>query len=485
MAYIAHTETDRKRILDRLGCHTFEDLVAAVPENIRLDTPLDVAGALPEWEVKKQLSALANKNRNTDEMVSFLGGGAYDHFIPSAVSHITRRSEFATAYTPYQPEVSQGTLQAIFEFQTAIARMVGLPIANASLYDGATACAEAALVSLAQTGGRHVVVSEAVHPHTRSVIATYLSGRNAKPRVVKTPGGATDPEYATAKLGNKPACLLVSQPNVFGQVEDISALAKVAHDRGALLVVCVDPVALGLLEAPGLQGADIVVGEGQSLGLAQSFGGPYLGFFAAGKELLRRLPGRLVGLSVDAREQRSYVMTLQTREQHIRRERATSNICTNQGLCALAATVYLSLVGKSGLVKAAQLCLQKAHYLADQLSDLTGFRLRYSGSFFKEFVLEGPTSPTSLIRKLGREGILPGIDLGRLQSSWRGGLLVAVTEKRTRGDMDAYVDLLRPFEARAAITEALARQLERGRSPEVPDTGEQSNSEAEASLQQG
>ncbi len=460
MAYIAHTEADRRRILERLGVRRIEDLLLAVPESVRLTSPLAVPAAAPEWEVKRQLAALAGKNRHTDEMVSFLGAGAYDHFIPAAVAHITRRSEFATAYTPYQPEVSQGTLQAIFEFQTAIARLVGLPIANASMYDGATAAAEACLVSSAHTGKDGVVVSEAVHPHTRSVISTYLSGHDHRAKVVKTPSGVTDPDLLRAQLSRKTACVVVSQPNVFGQIEDLKALAAVAHEHDALFVVVVDPVALGILEAPGLQGADIVVGEGQSLGLAQSFGGPYLGFFAAGKDLVRRLPGRLVGLSVDARGQRAYVMTLQTREQHIKRERATSNICTNQGLCALAATVYLSLVGREGLAATATLCLQKAHYFAEQLAGLTGFRLRFGGPFFKEFVLEGPTPPSTLVRRLAREGILAGVDLARLSRTWRGGLLVAVTEKRTKGEMDRFVDLLRPLEARAQITQALARRLE-------------------------
>ncbi len=471
-------------MLARLACARFEDLLAPVPEGVRLTRPLEVPAAAPEWEVRRRLEALAARNSHTGQMISFLGGGAYDHFIPAAVSHITQRSEFATAYTPYQAEVSQGTLQAIFEFQTAIARLVGLPVANASLYDGATASAEAALVALAETGGKQVVVSEAVHPSTRAVMTTYLSGHRLKPRVVKTPDGITDPAEVTSRLGRKPGCVLVSQPNVFGQIEDIEALAEAAHARGALLIVCVDPIALGLLEAPGKQNADIVVGEGQSLGLALSFGGPYLGFFAARHELMRRLPGRLIGLTEDGQGRRAFVMTLQTREQHIRRERATSNICTNQGLCALAATVYLSLMGKQGLVRTARLCLQKAHYLADSLSGLTGFRLRYPGPFFKEFVLETPTSPATLIRRLGKEGMLAGVDLGRLQNSWRGGLLVAVTEKRTRQQMDRYTDGLRFFEARAAIAEALARQMERQSAPELGDstTGEET---AGASLSAG
>jgi len=458
MAYISHTPEERDRMLATIGVRSLDDLLAPVPDRLRLDHPLEIPSAAPEWEVRRQLEVLAKRNLDSLDLVSFLGAGAYDHFVPAAVSHITRRSEFATAYTPYQPEVSQGTLQAIFEFQTAIARLVGLPLANASLYDGATAAAEASLLALAETGGRKVVVSEAIHPHTRATVNTYLSGRNLRAVVADTPEGVTDPARLKAKLGRKPACVIVSQPNVFGQIEDIPALADIAHAAGALLIVVADPIAMGILEAPGQQGADIVVGEGQSLGLATNFGGPYLGYFASRRELVRRLPGRLIGLSTDTRGNRAYVMTLQTREQHIRREKATSNICTNQGLCALAATVYMSLVGKTGLRKAAHLTLQKAHYAAEQLSARTGFKLRYGGPFFKEFVLDTPVAPSTVIRRLAREGILAGVDLGRLQSSWRGGLLVAVTEKRTRAEIDRFADSLRPFEAKAAVSRAMNRK---------------------------
>jgi glycine dehydrogenase subunit 1 len=481
LAYIAHTPEERERMLGTLGVASLDELIASVPDAVRLKRPLAVPAATPEWEVSRRLAELADKSSHTGARVSFLGGGAYDHFVPAAVSHITQRSEFATAYTPYQPEVSQGTLQAIFEFQTVIARLVGLPLANASLYDGATATAEAVMLALAETGGKQVVFSEAVHPHTRAVVQTYLKGQKKKLRVVKTPAGVSDPELIRDRAGRKPACIVVSQPNVFGQIEDIESLATVAHDSGALLVVCVDPIALGVLEAPGHQGADVVVGEGQSLGLAQSFGGPYLGFLATRQDLIRRLPGRLIGLSADRRGNRAYVMTLQTREQHIRRERATSNICTNQGLCALAATVYLSLVGETGLRKAAGLCLQKAHYMAERIAALTGFRLRYAGPFFKEFVLETPTSPAALIRKLHGEGVFAGVDLARLQSSWRGGLLVAVTEKRTRAEIDHYVECLRPLEARAEITRALARQMNIQTGAADPPAGESAEAAAQTS----
>lgn len=471
MAYIAHTETERVRMLATIGVRSFDELIAPVPESLRLTKPLDLPATAPEWQVQAQLETLAARNRSTADMVSFMGAGAYDHFVPAAVAHITRRSEFATAYTPYQPEVAQGTLQAIFEFQTAIARLVGLPLANASLYDGATAAAEASLLTLAETGRKKVWVAESVHPNTRATIATYISGRGLKPGIIKTPDGITDVQTVRDKLGKTSSCLVVSQPNVFGQIEDIRTLAEIAHSAGALLVVIVDPVALGVLEAPGLQGADIVVGEGQSLGLPLSFGGPYLGFFASKRELVRRLPGRLIGLSVDNRGNRAYVMTLQTREQHIRRERATSNICTNQGLCALAATVYLSLVGKTGLQKAARLTLQKAHYAAEQLGALSGFKLRYAGPFFKEFVLETPVAPKTLVRKLAREGILAGVDLGALQGSWRGGLMVAVTEKRTKAEIDHFVECLRPFEARAAIAKAISRKVEDNPRPTLSGAG--------------
>jgi glycine dehydrogenase subunit 1 len=482
MAYIPHTPDDRRKMLAALGVNSFDELLKHVPEGVRLKRALAVPAARPEWEVRRQLAQLAARNAHTDDLVSFLGAGAYDHFIPSAVAHITRRSEFATAYTPYQPEVSQGTLQAIFEFQTAIARLVGLPMANASLYDGATACAEAVLLATGETGGTRVVMSEAVHPHTRSVVATYLEGLPYKTRVVKTPSGVTHAVDITAALGRKPACVVVSQPNVFGQIEDLAPLAEAAHARGALFIVVADPIALGIIEAPGRQGADIVVGEGQSLGLAQNFGGPYLGFLATRRDLVRRLPGRLIGLSTDRRGNRSYVMTLQTREQHIRRERATSNICTNQGLCALAATIYLSMVGRQGLRRAATLTTQKAHYLAERLSSLAGFRLRYPGAFFKEFVLETPRPPQAIIRRLVGEGILAGVDLGRLQSSWRGGLLIAVTEKRSRDELDRYTDRLQPFAARAEIARAVARQMNLETAPTIDPDSEAEESTTEAQL---
>jgi glycine dehydrogenase subunit 1 len=471
MAYIAHTPEERRRMLATIGVKSIEELLEPVPAAVRLKRPLDVPPAAPEWEVHRQLAELAARNQNTQQYVSFLGAGAYDHFVPAAIAHITRRSEFATAYTPYQPEVAQGTLQSIFEFQTAIARLSGLPLANASLYDGATAAAEAALLAISESGSKRVFVSEAVHPHTRAVIDTYLSGLYGKSLVVKTPGGVTDAKSASERMSGKPACLVVSQPNVFGQIEDIDALAKAAHGQGALLVVIADPIALAILEAPGKQGADIVVGEGQSLGLAQSFGGPYLGFFAARTELVRRLPGRLVGMSNDTLGRRAYVMTLQTREQHIRRERATSNICTNQGLCALAATVYLSLVGKTGLQQVANLCLQKAHYAAERLASLTGFKLRYSGPFFKEFVLDVPATPSVMVRKLAAQGILAGVDLGRLSGAWRGGLLVAVTEKRTRAEIDRFAELLKPYEARAAISRAMAEKIDNDPHPTLSGVG--------------
>jgi glycine dehydrogenase subunit 1 len=471
MAYIAHTPEERRRMLATIGAGSLADLLAPVPAPVRLNRSLDVPAAAPEWEVQRQLAVLAAGNQNTQDLVSFLGAGAYDHFIPSAIAHITRRSEFATAYTPYQPEVAQGTLQAIFEFQTAIARLVGLPLANASLYDGATAAAEAVLMAISETAQRKVFISEAVHPHTRQVVNTYLSGLYGRAVVVKTPAGVTNATDLAAAMNGKPACLVVSQPNVFGQIEDIESLARTAHERGALLVVIADPIALGILEAPGRQGADIVVGEGQSLGLPQSFGGPYLGFFAARAELVRRLPGRLVGLSADSRGRRAYVMTLQTREQHIRRERATSNICTNQGLCALAATIYLALVGKTGLQQVARLCFEKAHYAAGQLASLTGFKLRYTGPFFKEFVLDVPATASVIVRKLAAQGMLAGVDMGRLSGSWRGGLLVAVTEKRTRAEIDRYVELLRPYEARAAISRAMAQKIDNDPRPTLSGVG--------------
>src|SRR5438105_10899086 len=357
------------------------------------------------------MTALAARNAHAESHVSFLGAGSYDHYIPSPINHMVLRGEFFTAYTPYQPEASQGTLRTIYEYQTMIAELTGMDVANASIYDGASSVAEAALMAHAATGRTEVVVSHGVNPLYRRVTATYCEGPRMRLREAGASGGATDLAAATRLVGPKTAALVVQSPNFYGCLEDLASAAEIAHAAGALLVVVADPVNLGVLEGPGKLGADIVVGEGQGLGVPMSFGGPNLGVFAAKKELVRRMPGRLVGATVDKDGARGFVLTLQTREQHIRRAKATSNICTNVALCALMATIYLATLGRHGLVKVGELSAAKAHYAAERLSKVSGVALRFGAPFFKEFTLKLPKPPERVVTKLAKQGFLAGVPL--------------------------------------------------------------------------
>ncbi len=443
MRYIPNTEPQRAEMLRTIGADSVEALLARVPAAARLARPLDLPPPLAEPDLVRHLRELAGRNGHADEYVSFLGAGAYDHYVPSVVSHILGRSEFYTAYTPYQPEASQGTLRAIYEYQTMITELTGMDVANASVYDGGSALAEAALMAHAVTDRSEILVSGAVHPHYRRVLATYASGPRLRVREVPWGDGATDIEALGRLLTDKTACLILQYPNFLGCLEDLPLAAEAAHARGALFVVAVDPIALGLLRPPGAAGADIVVGEGQGLGTALSFGGPYLGLFACRKELVRRLPGRLAGATVDRDGRRGFVLTLQTREQHIRREKATSNICTNVALVALGATVYLALMGKAGLRRVGELSTAKAHYAAEVLGKIDGVQLRFGAPFFKEFVLQLPRSPERVVRALLRKKILAGVPLASLDRRLRDCLLVAVTERRSREEIDAFAGALR------------------------------------------
>ncbi|HET7558526.1 MAG TPA: aminomethyl-transferring glycine dehydrogenase subunit GcvPA, partial [Limnochordia bacterium] len=345
MAYIANTDADRARMLARLGVADIDALFAEIPAELRLKRRLELPRPAAEPEVLRAAGALAERNADTRRYACFIGAGAYDHYVPSAVGHMLLRSEFYTAYTPYQPEISQGTLQCIYEYQSLIAQLTGQDAANASMYDGASALAEAALVAHNATGRTRILLAGAVHPEHVRTVRTYVQGLDLVVETLPVTDGVTQAEDVARALGPDVACVALQQPNFFGGIEDIAAIAKPAHAAGALTVVAANPIALGLLEAPGRQGADIVVGEGQPLGVALSYGGPYVGFFAVKQALMRLLPGRIVGATVDGEGRRGFVLTLQTREQHIRRERATSNICTNQALMALANTVYLTLLG--------------------------------------------------------------------------------------------------------------------------------------------
>ena len=425
--YIANTDADRRAMLAAIGVASSDELFTDIPREFRIEG-LSLPPALSEPELVRELSALAQRNSPAGEMLSFLGGGAYRHFIPSVVREVIGRSEFATAYTPYQAEISQGTLQTAFEFQSLVCELTGMDVANAGMYDGASALAEACLMAAGVTGRRRVALLSTVHPHSQAVVGTYAFGRGLTVDVMPADALALNEEHA---------CLAVQQPNFFGYLEDVGALEKAASASGALFVVSVDPISLGLFRPPGEYGADIVVGEGQSLGVPLSFGGPYLGLFACRQQHLRQMPGRLVGRTSDAQGRTGYVLTLQTREQHIRRERATSNICTSQQLVALAATVYLAALGKQGLRQAAELCYHKAHYAADRIAALPGYSLAGEGVFFKEFVVRCPRPPREINRALLQRGIIGGLDVS---DHIPNGLLLCVTELNTREEIDALVE---------------------------------------------
>lgn len=457
MRYHPHTEADRKEMLAAMGMKSMQDLFADIPEKVRLTRELNIPGGpLSEQELVKHLGELSGKNANLAEYVSFLGGGVYDHYIPSAVNHLLLRSEFFTAYTPYQPEISQGTLTAIFEYQTLICRLTGMEVANASMYDGASALAEAVLMAAEAVRRKEILLSAAVHPEYREVVKTYARGQGLAVAEVPFTGGITDLDALKAKISGNTAAVVVQNPNFFGCIEPVLELGEAAHSQGGLYIVAVEPVSLGILKPPGEYGADIVVGDGQSLGTPPSYGGPHLGFMAATAKLVRRMPGRIVGQTVDTRGVRAFVLTLQAREQHIRREKATSNICSNQALNALAATIYLCLLGKKGIRELAELCLQKAHYLAGKLAGLPGFRLAFSAPFFQEFVVRTPAGPALINQALLKDKILGGLDLGTFYPELAGHQMFAVTERRTRAEMDALAARLDGIVARRqneALTE--------------------------------
>jgi glycine dehydrogenase subunit 1 len=438
MAYILNTPDDERAMLAAVGLDSIEQLFEVVPGEFRLRRPLAIPPALSELELTAHLGELAARNAGAEARPCFLGGGAYDHFVPAAVDALASRGEFYTAYTPYQPEASQGTLQAIFEYQTLVAQLTGMDVANASLYDGGSAVAEAVLMALAATrrAGR-VVLAGAVHPEYRRIVATYLANFDTELVEVPAQKGRTSPESVVAQVNDETAAVVLQQPNFFGQIEDIRPLVEAARSRGALAIVSVDPISLGLLERPGSYGVDIVTAEGQSLGNPLAYGGPYLGILACREEFLRKMPGRLVGQTTDRRGKRCWVLTLQTREQHIRREKATSNICTNQGLLALRASIYLALMGPTGLRRAAELSARKAHYAAERLAGVPGLSPAFEGPFFKEFVVRTEGDPAAVLAEVGRLGFHGGIALGRWFPDLADGILVAVTEKRTRAEIDA------------------------------------------------
>jgi glycine dehydrogenase subunit 1 len=443
MPYFPNTEAERREMLAAIGVDNIEELFASIPTEFRLKKGLCVPPGLGELELTAVVSGLAAENTPAGGAACFLGGGSYDHFIPAVVDMVSARSEFYTAYTPYQAEASQGSLQAFFEYQTLVAQLTGMDVSNASLYDGGSAAVEAVLMALHQTGRTRVITAASVHPEYRQTLATYLANLDAELVVLEAADGAVSLSDLTAAVNDQTACVLLQHPNFFGCLEEVDEAAVIAHKHGAAMIVAVDPISLGMLKRPGEYGADIVVAEGQALGNPMSFGGPYLGLMACREDYLRRMPGRLVGQTVDRRGNRCWVLTLQTREQHIRREKATSNICTNQGLCALRATVYLALMGPRGMNEAANLCLQKARYAADKLGSTGKLELVFSRPTFKEFVVRAKHRPVDeLIEKALRKNIFAGVPLGRWYPRLSDCLLVAVTEKRTRAEIDRLAAVL-------------------------------------------
>ena len=442
MRYIPNTEDDVRIMLDRIGVPSLEALFSRIPERLRLQRPLAVPRAGGEQEVLGELEGLGRRNANLETHRYFLGAGVYPHFIPTAVDALASRSEFYTSYTPYQPEISQGTLQTIFEWQTMICGLTGLEVANASMYDGASATAEAALMAMRVTKRPKIVISAGLHPHYRDVLQTYVDGPGGK--VVPAGRGADGrTQGLDAVVDDETACVILQNPSFFGVVEDVGAAARAAHARGALLVTTVtEALSLALLRAPGGLGADVVCGEAQSFGVPMAFGGPHLGFLAAREKLVRQMPGRLVGETVDTRGKRGFVLTLSTREQHIRRERATSNICTNQGLMLLRATIYLALLGARGLRKLAEQNLSKAEYAKSRVRATPGLELPFPAPTFNEFVVRVPDSAAAALARALEAGLVGGLDLSPWADDLGPAVLVCTTELVSRTDIDALVTAL-------------------------------------------
>jgi glycine dehydrogenase subunit 1 len=436
MSYIPNTDADREKMLGAIGVQSLDDLFAPIPKPLQFQGELDIPARMDQMTLAKHLTRLAAKNLHADNTPCFLGAGIYDHYVPPTVAAITGRSEFYTSYTPYQPEMSQGVLQSIFEFQSLLCQLLSMDVANASMYDGATALAEAAIMAGELTGRKRLAVLGSVHPVYRHILDTYLRHMNLSADVITDADG----------VGDETAAVIVQQPSFFGTLEDMTRWSEAAHAKGALLIACVDPISLGLLTPPGEYDADIVVGEGQALGCPMGYGGPLLGFFACKNKFMRRLPGRIVGQTKDGDGKRAFVMTLRTREQDIRRERATSNICTNEALYALAASVYMATMGKQGMTQVAELCIQKAHYAAGEIARLPGYALAFPGQpFFKEFVIKTPADPARINEHLLSQGIIGGLPLGPHYSDMADAMLLCVTEQRTKDDIDALVAALGSF----------------------------------------
>lgn len=442
MPYIPNTPEDREIMFHSIGVKSIDELFDSIPKEDRFAGPLHIPAGLTELELTRLAAELNSTLHPATTALSFLGCGSYDHFIPSVVDQLASDPRFVTAYTPYQAEASQGSLEVFFEYQTLVARLTGMEISNASHYDGATACVEAVLMAQAATGRKKILIPESLNPQYRQVLSTYLANLPAETITLSTPDGVLEEERLRAAIDKEVACVIVQNPNFFGHLETVKEIGNLAHEVGALLIVCVDPISLGILARPGDLGADIVVAEGQPLGIPMSYGGPYLGILACRESLLRRIPGRLVGQTIDRHGNTCWVLTMQTREQHIRREKATSNICSNQGLMAVRACIYMAALGPQGMREVAELCARKANYLAKHLNQKTSLKLAFPDKpFFKEFTVRLPVGVNAVdfIQKLEQHEIYAGVPLS--QFGLPDDLLaIAVTEKRTRNDLDRFVE---------------------------------------------
>ena len=440
--YLPHTTNDRNSLLKEIGLNKEDDLFQNIPEKLR-QTRLGIPDPLTELEVQKRILELAKKNVWLGDYISFLGGGSYDRYIPSTVEHVVSRPEFLTAYTPYQPEISQGTLQFIYEYQSMICSLTGMDVSNASMYDVASAAAEAALMACRVTRREKVLIAKTVDPETQQVVNTYTSGPNIKTEVLPMDEGITCLDSLKSMLNKDVACIVIQMPNYLGNLEEVKKIEKLVHENGALFVVISDPISVGIIKPPGKYGADIVVGSGQSLGCGLTYGGPYFGFMACKEKYMRQMPGRIVGATVDNRGNKAFTLTLQTREQHIRREKATSNICSNHSLNALASCVYLSTVGPTGLKDLANICFQRAHYLAQKISKIPGFKIPFN-NFFSEFVMVLPDgiSEETFMEKMLERRILPGISISKHYEEIPNAILVSVTEKNSEVDLYFFTTVL-------------------------------------------
>lgn len=443
MSYTVHSKEDRKKILAELGINSERNLFSSIPGSIR-EPGLDLPEPLSEKELREKLIEISKLNKSLDGFISFLGGGAYYHYIPAVVSEITSISQFYTVYTPYQAEISQGTLQYIFEFQSLICRLTGMDIANASMYDGATALAEAVLLAARVNSTKKVILSGTIHPEYRETVKTYLSGKDMEVVEIGFKEGITDLNYLTEIIDEKTCAVAIQNPNFFGCFEEVFKIRKILRSYpNCLYIIVANPLSLALLKSPSEYGADIVIGDAQSFGNPLSYGGPYLGYFAAKKDYLRHIPGRIVSKTIDSDGKDAYVLSFQVREQHIRKTKATSNICSNHSLNALAATVYLSLLGEEGLKKLANLCLQRAHYFSQKIQSLSRFKLKFKNKFFNEMVLYSSLDINEVLERLYREKILGGISLDKYYPELTDSILTSFTEMNRVSDIVKYIDILK------------------------------------------